>query len=333
MTNMKKALALILAGSVLMTTTAGCGRTISAAEVSEAKGQIYMITGTTTEYIDQLTETAEAYAMEAGYELKVSDAAGDWARELTLLEMAQNDGAEAVIMIPSASDDTATILEAAGDTKIVFLNRELNNTDLLDENHVYVGPNEQYSGLYQAEIIADELAGKGKTELTALLLTGPESLKHSTTRTEGVKAALESAGYDMTYIELAGNEAYDAASLAVTEAYRGKTVDFDVIIAENDAMACGAVNAFNFIDLSLEGIPVVGIDASNDAVQCVKDGQMTGTVYQDTVQAEMAVQACINLMQGEAFSDGMEGEKDPANAFILYSGWEKVTSVNAGSFR
>lgn len=329
---------LTLAGTMILAALAGCGSAVSstdnasASASSESQQTLYMITGQTTEYISMLTRAADSYAADAGYNLKIYDAAADWSKEITLIENAQNDNAEAIIIIPSASDDVDTILDAAGDTKVVFLNRELTDTSALDENHVYIGPDEQYSGAYQGEMLADCLKEAGKTDISALILTGPETLQHSIRRTEGVKKALADAGINASYIEVFGNEDTDEAAEAITAAYDGKEVDFDVIISENDAMACGAVKAFEEMGMSLDGIPVVGIDATSDAVQYIKDGVMYGTIYQDVTQAEQAVQACINLLQGKAYNDGLSGEASADNANITLTGWVKVTEDNVDTY-
>lgn len=350
MKTMRKTLGLTLAGAMAVTALTGCGGSSApaaasssatsatsavaeaATETQDADQVIYMITGQTTAYISSLVETAEATAAEAGYELKVSDAAADWSKEMTLIENAQNDNAEAIIIIPSASDDVETILEAAGDTKVVFLNRELSDVSALDATHVYIGPDENFSGTYQGEMLADCLKEAGKTDVNALILTGPETLQHSIKRTEGVKAALAAAEINATYVELNGQESTDVAVDVIKEAYEGKEVDFDVIISENDAMACGAITAFEEMNMDISGIPVVGIDATSDAVFNIKEGKMYGTIYQDVAQADLAVKACINLLEGKAYNEGLDGETAADNENITYTGWEKVTAENVDNF-
>lgn len=350
MKNMKKVLGLSLAGTMVMAAMTGCGGSAAKAPaepaassaISEAPEEtgtetadqvIYMITGQTTEYISMLVDEATAAAEEAGYELKVSDAAADWSKEMTLIETAQNDNAEAIIIIPSASDDVETILDAAEDTKVVFLNRELTDVSALDETHVYIGPDENYSGVYQGELLADCLNKAGKTEVNALILTGPDKLQHSIKRTAGVKDTLAAAGINATYIEMNCQESTDVAVDEIKAAYEGKEVDFDVIISENDAMACGAITAFEELELDISGIPVVGIDATSDAVYNIKEGKMYGTIYQDAVQAKLAVKACINLLEGKAYNDGLDGETSADNANVTLTGWEKVTADNVDFFK
>ena len=54
------------------------------------------------------------------------------------------------------------------------------------------------------------------------------------------------------------------------------------MIANNDDMAVGAIDALKASDLSREEWPVVvGIDGTNVGLEAVKNGEMVGTVYND----------------------------------------------------
>ena len=68
----------------------------------------------------------------------------------------------------------------------------------------------------------------------------------------------------------------------------------DAIICHNDIMAMGALQACQ--DAGLE-IPIIGIDATYDALCAVKDGTLAADVYQDVYgQAEEAFNVCASSM-------------------------------------
>ena len=73
-------------------------------------------------------------------------------------------------------------------------------------------------------------------------------------------------------------------------------LDFDCIIANNDAMAIGAILAMEDAGLDAGSVPIVGIDATEDAKEEIRSGKMAMTVFQSASgQAEGSVQAAINL--------------------------------------
>lgn len=331
---MKKALAVLMAGAMCSGMMAGCGNSPqqdSSGSQAADTTTVRMIIPQYTEYISQLVKEAKTASEAAGYQFVAYDAGGDPGAQIDLINMSADAGAGAMIVLPSSSDQTQDIIDAAGESKVVLFNRALNDDSLLDDSHVYIGPDEDISGTYEGEILADYLRAQNKTEINALLLEGPQEFKHSAKRTEGVKAALENAGITVNYTEIAGAEDYEYTQQEIVSHYN--EVNFDAIIANNDAMALGAIAGFVQLGLDISEIPIVGIDGTSAAVTAVRDGSMCGTVYQDVVQADMAVNACINLMEGSEYNKDLDGTADQTNEFAMYTGWAKVTPETVDSYK
>lgn len=78
----------------------------------------------------------------------------------------------------------------------------------------------------------------------------------------------------------------------------------EIILANNDAMALGAVEALEAQHIKL---PVFGIDATTDAMNSIKAGQMTATVLNDAVaQAKVSLRLAANLAAGVEPLEGIE---------------------------
>ena len=75
----------------------------------------------------------------------------------------------------------------------------------------------------------------------------------------------------------------------------------EVVFCNNDAMALGAATAITTAGRKVgEDIYLLGVDALEEAVQLVKDGEMTGTVLNDHIgQSHAAVDAAVKLLNGE----------------------------------
>ncbi|NEM18050.1 substrate-binding domain-containing protein, partial [Escherichia coli] len=77
----------------------------------------------------------------------------------------------------------------------------------------------------------------------------------------------------------------------------------EVVIANNDAMAMGAVEALKAHNKS--AIPVFGVDALPEALALVKSGAMAGTVLNDANnQAKATFDLAKNLADGKGAADG-----------------------------
>ena len=86
----------------------------------------------------------------------------------------------------------------------------------------------------------------------------------------------------------------------------------ELVIANNDDMALGAIAALQAAGYNVEGakyIPVFGVDATDAAKEKIADGSMTGTIKQDAVgMAEAVVQIASNLTSGAGTFDGVNGD-------------------------
>jgi inositol transport system substrate-binding protein len=74
---------------------------------------------------------------------------------------------------------------------------------------------------------------------------------------------------------------------------------FDAVIANNDEMALGAIQALKASGSSTN-VVVAGIDATQDALVAMKAGDMAVTVQQDpAVQGKDALDAILKVVKGE----------------------------------
>ena len=78
----------------------------------------------------------------------------------------------------------------------------------------------------------------------------------------------------------------------------------EVILANNDSMALGAINTLKKHGVKL---PIFGIDGSKTALEAVKNGDLVGTVFNDyEEQAKTAVRIAANLAAGNPVMSGIE---------------------------
>lgn len=97
--------------------------------------------------------------------------------------------------------------------------------------------------------------------------------------------------------------------------------NIEVIIANNDEMAIGAIQAlqeygYNKGD-STRMIPIVGVDAIPEAQELIEQGIMTGTVLQDAkAMAEVTYSMGMNLVEGKKPLDNIPYEFDSTGVAV-----------------
>ena len=213
--------------------------------------------------------------------------------------------------------------------KVVFVNRRPSDAGILNENVVYVGSDEMQSGGYQGEYLAKYFNDQKKTDISYLLLKGTEGLVHTEQRTESVLKGLEDGGINAQEASAPLVADYDRATAQDMITPLITTKEYDCIIANNDAMALGAIEALKAANIDPSTIPVVGIDATVDGVQAVENGELYMTVFQDADgQGYGACMAVSNMLQGKAINEGTDFELAEDNEFISWVPFEPVTADN-----
>ncbi len=341
---MKKLLAMLLAGAMCVGMMAGCGSTTdsqtntdgSSEKVSSSDfgGKVSFIISNKDEFQSALDQSAKAAAQASGIELTSVDCASDQDRELEAVQAAVQNGADAIIII--LADDTRAdeVIEAAGDLPVVFVNRIPQDTSVLDETHIYVGSDENDSGVMQGELLADAMKADGEDTANYIMLQGTAGLLHTTKRSEGVLTALEEAGITANAVTDPVDCGYDrstAMDTVLAMIANGQDMsEVNVVIANNDAMALGAIEALKQSDVDMSGIKVVGIDGTNAGLQALVDGTMTATVFQNaTGQATASVQAAINLASGADADENTSYELEDNYIWIPF---EKITPDDVANY-
>lgn len=111
------------------------------------------------------------------------------------------------------------------------------------------------------------------------------------------------------------------------------TLEYDCVVANNDAMALGAIEALKSSGIDLSTVPVCGIDATADGCAAVANGDMYMTVFQDAIgQGRGAIQAAINMLEGKAINDGIDYELDEENPYIEWVPFEPVNKENVADY-
>lgn len=338
---MRKWMAMLLAGTMCVGMLAGCGSNTetgsankSIAEAKAYEGEMTFVISHKDEYLSALDQAAKSAAEACGITLTTVDCADDMDKQIEYVRAAEVEGANAIMVV--LEDDTRAdeVIEAAGDMKVVFVNRIPQDISVLDENHVYVGSNEDTSGTYQGEMLAEELKAKGKENISYILLEGTEGLLHTIKRSENVLKALADAGIQATAATEPVDCGYDRnTAMEQVGVMVADGVQADVVIANNDAMALGALEAFRQNDVDISDMTIVGIDGTNAGLQAITDGTMTATVFQNAVgQGTAGVQAAINLATGAELTADIGYDTDKDHASIIWVPFEKVTADNVASY-
>jgi len=239
-----------------------------------------------------------------GVDLQVEDATDDVAKQLDQINNFIASGVDAIIVNPvdtSATQAMTNAAESAG-VPLVYVNRQPINVDTLPENQAFVASNEIESGTLAAFEACKMLRAMGYSGgAKGYLLMGMLSNQAAVQRTKDVDDVL---GMDMcNFIEIIDRQtaewSRDQAQDLMTN-WLSSGEEFQVVFANNDEMAIGAIQALKASGIAMEDVVVVGVDATQDALVSMAAGDLDATVFQDAFgQGEGSVDAALALAAGE----------------------------------
>lgn len=234
----------------------------------------------------------------------------------------------------------STIIDKAkkANIPVVFLNREPLPEDMAKWDKVYyVGAKAEQSGTLEAQIVIDyfkthpEAYRSKDNVIHVALLRGEPGHQDAELRTKAFQEAFKAAGLKFEIIDndtahWNRQEAQDKMA-----AFLAKDSDkIDVVIANNDDMALGAIEALKAKGFLQSGkyIPVVGIDATAPAIKAVQDGLMLGTVLNDAVnQGTATFKLAYVLAQGQTPTKENTGY-DITDGKYVWIAYKKITKDN-----
>ena len=236
--------------------------------------------------------------------LQVEDGANDVNKQLSEIQNFVASKVDAIIVNPVDTDATAAISKLAADAKIplVYVNRQPANLDSLPAGQAFVASNESDSGTLETKQVCKLLkdAGKGKGA-NIYVMEGILSNQSARQRTQDVHDVM--ATPDCNFIKIidqqtANYQRDEAQSLMANWLTTG--TKFDAVIANNDEMAIGALQAMKASGMDTKAVIVGGIDSTQDALASMKAGDLKVTVFQDAAgQGKGSVDAAVKLAKGD----------------------------------
>ena len=189
----------------------------------------------------------------------------------------------------------------------------------------------------QGELAVDAIQAEGSQidrnkdgKIQYVVLEGEPGHQDAIIRTENAVETLKNNGIELEKLSY-GIANWNRAQaqnrmLLLISQYQNK---IELVLANNDDMALGAIDAYKKLNYTESALPVFfGIDGTDVGLKAVLDSEMAGTVYNDKEgQAEAMAELAVALVTGEGI-DKIKFEKDK----YVYLPYSKVTAENVGDY-
>lgn len=215
---------------------------------------------------------------------------------------------------------------------VVFYNKEPSAADLASyDKAYYVGTDSKESGIIQGQLIAKHWKAHPEWDLNKdgqiqfVLLKGEPGHPDAEARTTYVIKTLSDGGIKTEQLHLDTGMWDTAMAKDKMDAWiSGPNANkIEVVIANNDAMAMGAIESLKAAGKS--SLPVFGVDALPEALALVDSGAMAGTVLNDAGnQAKATFELTKNLAEGKAAGEGTQWKIVDKVVRVPYVGVDKA---------
>jgi ABC-type sugar transport system substrate-binding protein len=275
-------------------------------------------------FLTVLRKGIETAAGAANQPVQIEIADDDVAKQLSQIQNFIASKVDAIIVNAVDTSATAPMTKLANDAgiPIVYVNRQPADVDALGKG-AFVASNEVDSGTLETKETCRLLKEAGKTEANILIMVGDLGNQAAVQRTKDIHDVMAGpdCGVKLTVLDeqTAVWDPVKAQDLMTNWIAAGHKPD--AVIANNDNMAIGAINAMKAAGWDMKTVIVGGIDATQEALAYMKAGDLDITVFQDAAgQGGGAVGAAIALAKGE---------KVETKVWIPF---QLVTPANMGDF-
>ena len=336
----KKILSVLLTVTLIMTCAFAF---VSCGAASDTKGDVAVFYYTFSDtYISTVRTAMDTLLKNAGYSYQDYDANGNQTTQTEQVQTAITKGASVLIVnvVDTGSNDAAqniVNLAKSANIPVIFFNRSVDESVVSSyDKCVFVGTDYEMAGHMQGEMIGNylvenydkvDLNGDGK--ISYVMFKGQEGNLEAIARTQ---YAVEDANKILTAAGKPELEFYDASntskylvdqdglwsSAAATNYMSTILAQFsesnnnmvELVIANNDEMALGAISALQAAGYNNTGstiIPIFGVDATPAAQSAIKNGSMVGTIKQDgDGMANTITTITNNFIEGKSAFDGVD---------------------------
>ena len=339
---MKRIIVTVVSVILMAVTLSGCMSGCAGGSSSDEISVFYYTFSDT--YISSVRSAMDKIFRDNGVKFNSYDANSNQSTQTEQVDIALSKGASLLVVniVDTGSDDAAqNIVNKAKERNVpvIFFNRSVKESVVKSyDKCVFVGTDYEMAGHMQGELVGNyllknydavDLNKDGK--ISYVMFKGQEGNMEAIARTQyGVEDAnkvLTANGKPkMQFYDPQNKNGYlvdqdgNWSSASATN-YMGTILAqysesnnnmVELVIANNDEMALGAVSALQAAGYNKQGgktIPVFGVDATDAARTAIKDGRMTGTIKQDGEgMAKVIHTLCVNFKEGNSTFEGVSSD-------------------------
>jgi methyl-galactoside transport system substrate-binding protein len=289
----------------------------------------------------------ESRSAELGAEIQIVDSENQQATLNNQVDIFITKGVDvlAINLVDPASAQTIIDKAAKAGIPLILFNKEapteVRNEVMSSYDKVwYVGTDSAESGIIQGQMMVADWKANADMDLNGdgvvqyVMLKGEPGHADAEARTRESVKAFTDAGIKVEQLALEADPNWsvqhgaDKMAAWLTSAF---SKDIELVICNNDNMAFGAITAMKAASVRL---PIYSVDALDQALTHIADGELDGTVLNDGAnQAKATIDLAVNAAMGKDVTEGTEWTLTTDGSKAVRVAYVGVTPLNYQEFR
>nr|WP_196061459.1 MULTISPECIES: substrate-binding domain-containing protein [unclassified Serratia (in: enterobacteria)] len=319
-------IALLTSGLLLGTSTL--------AQAAPVKIAVLMY-GMKAEFVQLMEKAAKEHpeVKNGNVQLTVYDGRYDPMVQNNQAETAIQTKTDAIIINPMDYEANIDVVTMANKAKIpvVVTNARLNTDQMTSE----VVSDDVLGGYLEAKAVLQKMNCQGNV----VIIEGPKGGSGEIQRGQGNDKAIAECGPGkIKVLERKTANWSRAEALPLMENWLQKhRGQINGVIAQNDEMALGAIEAIKGANLNVKDFAIAGVDGVSDAIRAVQAGEMVSILQDAHAQMQGSIDVALRAVQGDSYQPQSDIWKQYAGQMQWDNGtakrysvpWTVVTTENA----
>jgi len=254
----------------------------------------FLISNMSNEFMQGLVSSVEMAGTERGVEVTSFSADFDFAKQVSQIETAVNQGFDGIIVDAAQAEAVVPAIKYAQEAGIPIITLHEDATEGVAD--AFVGVNFVQGGQMKMEQCVKDLGGEGDIAI----MYGGMGHEAQILISAGYYPVLEAnPGINVIFEDTGNWAAEDAAAL--TESWLASGKALDAIVCNNDGMAVGVISVLRAADLAGK-IKVYGLDAASEMLTYISEGYANATILTDRDgEGRAGIDIIIKMVNGEPY--------------------------------
>ncbi|KAA8996130.1 sugar ABC transporter substrate-binding protein [Affinibrenneria salicis] len=307
---------------------------IGAAQSAPVKMAVLMY-GMKAEFVQLMEKAAKEHpAVKSGdVQLTVYDGRYDPMVQNNQAETAIQTKTDAIIINPMDYEANIDVVTMANEAKIpvIVTNARLNTDKMTSE----VVSDDVLGGYLEAKAVLKKMNCQGNV----VIIEGPKGGSGEIQRGQGNDRAIAECGSGkVKVLERKTANWSRAEALPLMENWLQKhRGQIQGVIAQNDEMALGAIEAIKGANLNVKDFAIAGVDGVSDAIRAVQAGEMVSILQDARAQMQGSIDVALRAVKGDSYQPQSDIWQQYAGQMAWDNGtakrysvpWTEVTMENA----